>query len=460
MTIYYVDNDNGSDTNSGLSLNMPWKTIFKINNYTFFAGDAIFLKRNSIWREQLIIPQSGLIFDAYGSGSKPKLLGSVVLNSVDDWQIDNGNLWKTSGSLTDADIGNLIFNGELIIGFKKDVIDDVLVQGDFYYNPITKILYLYSVSNPATFYTNIECVRSMHGVVLDDKNDLTIRNLDVRYFGKHGIVGSSSEVGKSDNILIEHCNVSYAGGSYLYGTTRYGNGIESWNWGSNWTVRYNSFDNIYDAAITTQGDYANNAKSNQFFYYNLIRDSEYSFELWNRDATASLNNIRFDNNTCLNAGNLWGHAQRSDQDAAAHLSFYDSSCPATNIFIRNNIFYESVVNCARYHTWNDFENVTFDNNLYFQASGAMIRFTPNARASYTMAQFTDYQSVEDKDANSFTQNPIFKSDCDFHIKSTSPCVGKGANVGLTRDYDGIPVKTLPDIGAYEYIHGMFSMAFN
>lgn len=41
---------------------------------------------------------------------------------------------------------------------------------------------------------------------------------------------------------------------------------------------------------------------------------------------------------------------------------------------------------------------------------------------------------------------------DFHLKSTSPCIDAGTDVGLTTDYDGntIPFNVTPDIGAFEY----------
>ena len=39
---------------------------------------------------------------------------------------------------------------------------------------------------------------------------------------------------------------------------------------------------------------------------------------------------------------------------------------------------------------------------------------------------------------------------DFHLQASSPAIDAGLNVGLTRDYDGVAISGLPDIGAYEY----------
>jgi hypothetical protein len=56
--------------------------------------------------------------------------------------------------------------------------------------------------------------------------------------------------------------------------------------------------------------------------------------------------------------------------------------------------------------------------------------------------------------NCFTTDPGFVNAAghDFHLQSTSPCINKGTNVGLTRDYEGntVPQGTAPDIGTYEY----------
>ncbi len=37
----------------------------------------------------------------------------------------------------------------------------------------------------------------------------------------------------------------------------------------------------------------------------------------------------------------------------------------------------------------------------------------------------------------------------YRLKSTSPLIGRGVNVGLTRDFDGRAVGAAPTIGAFE-----------
>jgi parallel beta-helix repeat protein len=79
---YYVDVVNGRDSNSGTSVSSPWKTIAKVNSFTFRAGDNIYFKRGLTWKEQLTVKQSGtssapITFGAYGTGNRPVIDGSL-----------------------------------------------------------------------------------------------------------------------------------------------------------------------------------------------------------------------------------------------------------------------------------------------------------------------------------------------------------------------------------------------
>ena len=47
-------------------------------------------------------------------------------------------------------------------------------------------------------------------------------------------------------------------------------------------------------------------------------------------------------------------------------------------------------------------------------------------------------------------DPLFVSSADFHLKSSSPAIAAGINVGLSTDYEGKKYRTPPSIGAFEY----------
>jgi hypothetical protein len=84
---YYVS-PNGNDANSGLDAGSPWQTLSKVNSTTFEPGSEILFQRGGEWRERLVASSSGaagqpIIYDAYGSGAKPRFWGSDVLNKPD-----------------------------------------------------------------------------------------------------------------------------------------------------------------------------------------------------------------------------------------------------------------------------------------------------------------------------------------------------------------------------------------
>lgn len=105
-TTYYVDQTNGLDNNLGTSTDQAWKTINKVNNSTFSPGDTISFKKGEIWREQLTIPSSGtadnlIVFNSYGSGNKPQIIGSSLISG---W--DNSDIPAGVGDLSDENFEN------------------------------------------------------------------------------------------------------------------------------------------------------------------------------------------------------------------------------------------------------------------------------------------------------------------------------------------------------------------
>lgn len=89
-TTYYVSSE-GNDAANGLSESTSWRTIAKVNSFSFKAGDMIYFKRGDTWNETLIPSSSGnsssrITFGAYGIGAAPIISGFTTLSS---W-IDNG----------------------------------------------------------------------------------------------------------------------------------------------------------------------------------------------------------------------------------------------------------------------------------------------------------------------------------------------------------------------------------
>jgi uncharacterized repeat protein (TIGR02059 family) len=438
-TNYYVSSS-GNDSNNGLSSSTPWKTIAKVNASSFATGDSIFFKRGDVWREQ-IVPKSGsiskyLYYGAFGSGAKPLFLGSVQGNSTSDWVNVGTNLWQNSNAAFSVDVGNIIFNNEKSCGVKiMSQTPAFTTQGQFWYDFVNRRIIMYSVGNPATFYTDIECALRKDAIYpAYDVNYVTFQNLDFRYWG----ACVNEDIGSYINFL--DLDLSYIGGGDLennYGV-RFGNGLQMWNGKHDITIERCRIDNIYDAGISPQGSGTGYEVYNIYMRNNIISNCEYSFEFWERDGSSSAHNIYFENNTCVNAGGGWGHNQRTDGLNGRHIMIFSNTALTNNIYIRNNIFYNATESLIDIIVASDVSDIVIDYNDLYQSSGYI-----------GTIQYTDYSSLanwktaSNQDAHSISGNPIFLGTTDFHLQSSSPAIDAGLDVGLP--YSG----NAPDIGAFE-----------
>ena len=77
---FFIDSNRGSDSNSGASPKLAWKTLDKVNATTFGPGDRVLFRRGGVWTGQLAPHGSGsdgaaVVFDSYGAGPRPRIDG-------------------------------------------------------------------------------------------------------------------------------------------------------------------------------------------------------------------------------------------------------------------------------------------------------------------------------------------------------------------------------------------------
>jgi len=349
-----------------------------------------------------------------------------------------------------VDVGNIILSNEAECGWKVWSKDDLKRQGHYWYDEDRQLLFVYSEGNPAERYGTIECAMHRHIVNQGATSYVTYEDLWLKYGGAHGFGGGSTH-----HLIIRDCDISFIGGCDQYGgerTVRYGNGIEFWGAAHDNLVERCRIWEVYDAALTNQSGGADVKEYNLTYRNNLIWNSEYSFEYWNRPETAETYNVQFINNTCLNAGHGWGHAQRPDP-SGRHLCFYASPAKAWDIVVKNNIFYEATRNAFYAPAWprEAIDALQIDHNLWCQAEGSMIALL---KAEYRMDQFARYQEEWGKEPGSIVGDPLFANPeaLDFHLTPGSPCIDAGTAVGVQTDFDGtlVPQGQRADIGAFEY----------
>ncbi len=438
-TTYYISSSQGNDAFSGLSPDSCWQTLDKINNFSFQPGDSIRFKCDDSWRGQ-ILPQSGaegqpMVYSSFGLGDKPVLMGSQALNSTDDWEEMETSIWQSARTFA-YDVGNIIFNHEEMCGVKKWAQSDLQTQGDFYYNTANQRLLMYSAANPAQYYSEIECALTRHIIWEENVSYATYENLALRYGGAHGIGG-----GTTDHIQVRHCDFSWLGGGELFLNIRYGNGVEFWGFAHDNLVEYCRFWQIYDAAMTNQNNNETVQQYNITYCYNQVWDCEQSFEFWCQPETSTMEHIYFENNTCVRAGNGWGHAQRPES-AGRHIMSYTNTAVTNDIVIRNNILFKATESCLWLSTeFNGVDALHLDYNCYYQPEGAMIYFRG---AEYTMDEFSNYITDTGQDSHSLAADPLLVDapSNDFHLQQHSPCIDAG-DPASPPDADG----TRNDMGA-------------
>jgi hypothetical protein len=145
---YYVDADMGSDTHSGISAELAWKSLENVNSTTFMPGDSILLKAGTEYAGLLAPKGSGALVDGrpvlitigkWGQGPAPridglgKVLDTVLLQNVEYWDIHDLEItnhgeqtqpWRTGVHVL-ADSGRALHGIHLSNLFVHDVNGDL-----------------------------------------------------------------------------------------------------------------------------------------------------------------------------------------------------------------------------------------------------------------------------------------------------------------------------------------------
>lgn len=356
------------------------------------------------------------------------------------------------------DVGNIIFDHGAAWGAKKWNLADLQAERDYWYDPHAHRVVVRLDENPATRYNSVELALRKHVISQSGQSHVIYENLDVRYGAAHGIGGGSTH-----HITVRDCDFSWIGGGHQFTTpagkpVRFGNGVEFWGNAHDCLVERCRLWEIYDAALTNQNKSAVVQQYNIVYRRNLIWNSEYSFEYWNRPQESLTHHIYFENNTCFGAGHGWGHTQRPDGGAGRHLCFYTNDCQTHDMYIRNNIFCQAA-NVAFDALWwkpetlADRRVIQLDYNCWLQPAGTMIRLKGQ---SYAQAEFSSYQQATGQEAHSLVADPLLVDPAggarNFLLRPKSPCIAAGLAVeNDTADFlqRPLPRGTAPDIGALQ-----------
>jgi hypothetical protein len=197
---YHVDSIAGNDTNRGETPAEAWRSLVKVNGFTFRPGDRLLLKAGSSWTGQLHPQGSGssgkaIMLDRYGEGPKPVINGggiaggAVLLVNQQYWSIRNLEV-TNQGSPVSKKMGILIRNNAVgtLSGIEvKDCdIHDVVGELADYRDG--------KESGGIVFYINVD-----HPEQPSKWDDIRIENNTIRDVTRNGILMQSQWLNKPND---------------------------------------------------------------------------------------------------------------------------------------------------------------------------------------------------------------------------------------------------------------------
>jgi len=368
-TNYYIKNG-GNNNNTGLSDAQAWATTTKVIATSFSAGDSILFKRGGTYaiihtgtpsyadaidnEKSLVLSGSGtsgnrIVIGAYGTGARPIINGRFSLpnwNVAGTWTNTSGNIWRMYGSIyaytsSNQDRGRLWLNG--VEAKKAQSITTPTAAEPWTHGNSGNYLYVYSIGNPASYYSNIEDQGWSNDCIVVNGSYQTWQNLDIR-----GCNHSISLAYDKHYIIFEDCNIGkdigmqgfFIDGSYV--------GI------SNIIIRRCTIDSdnhVMDGWMrqnTEDGIHLRGACTNVEIYDNTIADFEHASICLTANGSDEMNNILIHDN----------YVSASNIDYSKGFDVSAVTGNMTGLEVYNNIFYDfpNEIQISA-------ENVKFYNNI-------------------------------------------------------------------------------------------------
>lgn len=263
MSEFYVSAQ-GDDRDDGRTPLSPWRTLEKVNGFTFQPGDRLRFRCGDTFYGPLNIRANRMdggpacTIEPYGGDIRnmPKLSCYKIIRP-EVWADMGGGVWRVeinnpaqiTGNVTTvgadgANIGFLNVDGKLYAN-KSPSLSNLRRDWDFHSDGAS-FLYVKSTRNPGQRASSIMAAPRV--VAIGDSPSMRYRYLDITGAGGHGVRWA----GRSD-IDMRFCHIHEIGGSYHAAQTRYGNGAEIWVGCSNISVSDCLLGDIYDTATTAQG---------------------------------------------------------------------------------------------------------------------------------------------------------------------------------------------------------------
>lgn len=406
-TTYYVSSTGTSKDGTSENDPMSYETA---QSKTYMSGDTILFKSGDTFYGTFNptiynLDNKVTTISAYGTGEMPTISGYKIANSESSWELYSDGIYRINLKDTNSYTGLTTIDANSInIGFLEDktgqkyynkvsALENIANEYDFYCDDT--YLYIKSEENPYNALGELKLATKTNLLIL--QSNLKVENLRFSGTGAHGMVNSVSQI---DNVEICNNIIENIGGSYLKGTTRYGNGIEFYGADtSNVKVHNNIIRNVYDVGFTIQG--TQGSGKNVVVKYNVFVQNSHDSEIWESGSATGIESYEFTNNLSVNVGRGWGYEARADKYDVAHVLFWGYSIENTDIYFHHNTVYnprrlyfiEQTNSTDVFFKEKDL--IKSDYNNYMMASDATIY-----RHLYKVGEKDTFISEFSKDANS------------------------------------------------------------
>lgn len=368
----------GTDIEDPISLDvLNTKRIKTGDTVLFKCGDTFF---GSVNPEIIYTKDEKITFSSYGEGPRPTISAYKYVErnwekySRDVYRIDILDESNYSGyQYQDPDGFNIGFmeddSGNKY--YQKKLSFDQLTEKYDFYSDGERYIYVRSDRDPYETLGGLKLAVDIKLFILDSNMDIS--NLRFACTGGHALqIGGDP----ARNVRISNCLIEDIGGSYLDPEyeERFGNGIEFYSSDAeNIEVTDNIIRDVYDVAFTIQGNVGSG--KDVLVHDNVFVNNAQDSEIWESSAAAGVNNYQFYNNISINQGRGWGYEARPDQDASAHILFYEYMPKTADIGFHHNEIYNPLRVYSIKPSMQDFFRNSFiksDYNTYYMAEDSRI----------------------------------------------------------------------------------------
>lgn len=494
---YYVD-PAGKDTNDGTTPAAAWKSLAKIAQTTFKAGDKLLLKANGVWSGQLSPRGSGsseasIAISSYGDGAKPIINGgglaegAIKLLNQEYWEISDLEVTNHAQS-TGQYVGIKIRNntgGELRhIVVRNCVVHSVNGYASGFYGANAGIAVVADMNNSTwrevlienNEVYNVDRVGIFVGPTWQvggspdwmkepKSKNITIQNNTIWNLGGDGILNFVTE-----HVLIQH-NLVYETGLRSYSEavgpknpTGYSNAASAaiWNVISDYTVM--QFNEVYRCMAGLDGEAfdVDMGTNHTIIQYNYSHDNLGGFLLLCESGSAEvdINDVKVRFNISQADGLTKG---------PLHVGQYGFPPGPDKTHINNNTIYVPASAQNGVKMWRPYGMKTIVgeayiyNNIFYILGNVTYPGFENAKFDYNVF-YGRHPEGEPDDPHKLTADPLLvrpgsatfglDSVDGYKLQAGSPALASGTNTGGeflgTRDYWNNPVSPTanPNRGAY------------